>query len=61
METKESFTLSYLKFLTGDIPFDDWFYLPMNRSASGILVGCNSDKFTATLCTTLDFSMSLMI
>ena len=55
METKKgSFTPCYLKSLAGNIPFD-WFYLTANRSVGGILACCNSDKFTATLCSTSDF------
>ena len=54
MKTKEPCTPGYPKCLTGNIPFD-WFYLPTNRSAGDILVSCNSDKFTAILCSTLDF------
>jgi hypothetical protein len=57
---KESFTKEYLDSLTSHFPFE-WFYLPAKGSAGGILVGCNSDKFTATMLETLDFSISLMI
>jgi len=60
METKESFTPGYLISLSGNMPFE-WFYLPANKSAGGILVGSNSDKFSATLISTLDFSISIML
>ena len=61
METKkESFTPGYLRSLTGNMPFE-WFYLPAKKSAGGILVGSNSDKFLTTLVSTLDFSISIML
>ena len=60
METKESFTLGYLRSFTGNVPFD-WFYLPAKKSVGGILVGSNSDKFSATLISTLNFSISIML
>jgi len=60
METKESFTPGYLRSLTGNVPFE-WFYLPAKKSASGILVGSNSDKFSATLISTLDFSVTIVL
>ena len=61
METKrESFTLGYLRSLIGNLPFE-WFYLPAKKSAGGILVGSNSDKFLTTLVSTLDFSISIML
>ena len=60
METKESFTLGYLRSFTGNVPFD-WFYLPAKKSVGGILVGSNSDKFSATLISTLKFSVSIML
>ena len=60
METKESFTSGYLRSLTGNVPFE-WFYLLAKKSAGGILVGSNSDKFSATLISTLDFSVSNML
>jgi hypothetical protein len=57
---KDSFSQDYLRSLTGHVPFD-WFYLPAKGSAGGILVGCNSERFAATLSETLDFSVSLMV
>ena len=60
METKESFTSGYLRSLTGNVPFE-WFYLPAKKSAGGILVGSNSDKFSATLISTLDFSVTIVL
>jgi len=61
METKrESFTPGYLRSLTGNLPFE-WFYLPAKKYVGGILVGSNSDKFSATLISTLDFSVSIML
>ena len=60
METKESFTSGYLRSLTGNMPFE-WFYLPAKKSAGGILVGSNSDKFSATLISTLDFSVTIVL
>jgi hypothetical protein len=57
---KESFTPGYLKSLTGNVPFE-WFCLPAKRSAGGILVGSNCDKFSATLVSILDFSVSIML
>jgi hypothetical protein len=50
----------YLRSLTGNIPFSR-FWLPAKGTAGGILVGCNSDKFSASVCDMLDFSISLMI
>jgi len=60
METKESFTPGYLRSLSGNMPFE-WFYLPAKKAAGGILVGSNSDKFSATLISKLDFSISIML
>jgi len=57
---KEVFAQEYLKFLTGHIPFE-CFFLPAKGSDGGILVGCNNEKFSATLLEVLDFSVSLMI
>ena len=60
METKESFTPGYLRSLSANMPFE-WFYLPAKKSVGGILVGSNSDKFLATLISTLHFSISIML
>ena len=61
MKTKEeSFTPGYLRSLTGNVPFE-WFYLLAKKFAGGILVGSNSHKFLATLISTLDFSVSVML
>ena len=57
---KESFTPGYLRSLSANMPFE-WFYLPAKKSAGGILVGSNSDRFSATLVSTLDFSVSNML
>lgn len=57
---KESFTPRYLKSLTGPVPFE-WFVLPAKRSAGGNLVGCNKEKFSASVCSSLDFTISIMI
>lgn len=35
--------------------------MPAKGTAGGILVGCNSDKFSASVCEVLDFSISLML
>jgi hypothetical protein len=57
---KESFSQSYLDSLAGIIPFN-WFYLPAKRTAGGILLGCNSDKFIVDSAEMLNFSVSLMV
>lgn len=57
---KESFTPGYLKSLSGNVPFK-WFWLPAKGTAGGILAGCNSDKYIAYVCDSLEFSISLMI
>jgi hypothetical protein len=57
---KELFTQGYLKTLAGNTTFS-WFSLPAKGTAGGILVGCNSNKFSASTCDILNFSVSLMI
>lgn len=61
METKKnSFSLGYLKSLTGLTPFE-WTYLPTRGSAGGILVGVNADLYKMTVGDVLEFSVSASI
>ena len=61
IETKKEFFIQgYLKTLADNTPFS-WFSLPAKDTAGGILVGCNSNKFSASVCDILNFSVSLII